>query len=176
MYADLEVLDNLGTRLESYNSSRALDVCGDRYESDISCIKGCWRLTSAAEKAFCVLSLVSQDVPQVQYVGGLSKTDQPAVAYFASSLVTTVTTTLLIVFRIVYLTWGDIRKYHAILEIVIESAAAYSLLLVVTLPFTIQNNLNGGYPQAMLGPVAVGKPFSSLVTLSKNCYREYHPP
>ncbi|KAF9028365.1 hypothetical protein BDZ89DRAFT_1133678 [Hymenopellis radicata] len=73
------------------------------------------------------------------------------VPYFAMSLATTLLCTSLIVFRIWYLGRVDaLRTYHRIIEVIVESAALYAIALVVFLVFFVRDDLNTGYPQAVL--------------------------
>ncbi|KAJ7087065.1 hypothetical protein C8R44DRAFT_893236 [Mycena epipterygia] len=73
-----------------------------------------------------------------------------ATPYFILSLVTTLTATLLIVFRILTMTEGRARGYGRVIEIVVESAALYCIVLIIFLPFLIRGSDNDGYPQAIL--------------------------
>ncbi|KAF7301966.1 hypothetical protein MIND_00762700 [Mycena indigotica] len=75
--------------------------------------------------------------------------------YFYLSLSTTVLCTLLIVIRIVLLargSFGQLRSYSGVIEMVVESAAMYSATLIA---FIAMGSLNvaDGYPQAILGPM-----------------------
>ncbi|PBK60803.1 hypothetical protein ARMSODRAFT_1026240 [Armillaria solidipes] len=74
------------------------------------------------------------------------------------SLITTVLSTCLIVFRIVKMEGGAsspvlLRSYRGIIEIVIESAALYMLTLIIFLAFFIHDNARSAYPQAILNIV-----------------------
>ncbi len=72
------------------------------------------------------------------------------------SLATTLLCTTLIVFRIWYLGRVDaLRTYKRIIEIIVESAALYAIALVVFLIFFVRDDLNTGYPQAVLYSITV---------------------
>ncbi|KAJ7238713.1 hypothetical protein C8J57DRAFT_1727601 [Mycena rebaudengoi] len=74
--------------------------------------------------------------------------------YFALSLVTTSLATIFIVFRIITMTDPAARKargYTRAIEIMVESAALYSISLIVFLPFLVQKaSFDSGYPQAFI--------------------------
>ncbi|KAJ7926466.1 hypothetical protein B0H13DRAFT_2313566 [Mycena leptocephala] len=76
--------------------------------------------------------------------------------YFSLCLATTLMATLLIVFRIVWLTRGNVglgfTGYRAVIEIVVESAFLYSATLIVyiALLFGSMTTDNDGYAQAVL--------------------------
>ncbi|KAJ7643222.1 hypothetical protein B0H17DRAFT_1104685 [Mycena rosella] len=76
-----------------------------------------------------------------------------ATPYFALSLVTTSLATILIVFRIMTMSEPATRKskgYGKLIEIIVESAALYSVALIVFLPFLVQKSNDDAYPQAVL--------------------------
>ncbi|KAJ7139267.1 hypothetical protein C8R44DRAFT_764143 [Mycena epipterygia] len=76
--------------------------------------------------------------------------------YFSLCLATTLMATLLIVFRIVWLTRGNVALgfsgYRAVIEVVVESAFLYSATLIVyiALLFGSMTTDNDGYAQAVL--------------------------
>ncbi|KAJ7659337.1 hypothetical protein DFH06DRAFT_1195509 [Mycena polygramma] len=76
--------------------------------------------------------------------------------YFGMCLVTTLLATVLIVFRILWLTRDHTGKafsgYRAVIEMVVESALLYSITLIVyiVLLFGPDTNNNDGYAQAIL--------------------------
>lgn len=81
-----------------------------------------------------------------------------ATPYFSLSLLTTVMCTVLIVGRILHLTHGTVAvggSYGSVIEIVVESAALYSLTLVIYLPMLVRNEWAGGYPQAIIAQITV---------------------
>ncbi|KAJ7478083.1 hypothetical protein FB451DRAFT_1556914 [Mycena latifolia] len=71
--------------------------------------------------------------------------------WFILSLVTTLSATLLIIIRILMMTDRRASGYGRVIEIIIESAALYCV--IITLPFTLRNNANVGYPEVILGQV-----------------------
>jgi len=80
-----------------------------------------------------------------------------AAVYFSLSLASTVISTFLIVYRIVTIArdtdFYSQSSYRKIIEIVVESAALYSLILIIYLPFLLSpafNNGYNGYAQAVL--------------------------
>ncbi len=84
-----------------------------------------------------------------------------AVAIMAATVGTNILCTALIIARILYLTrgyrgiMGGIRTYRGVLEILVESAALYSIIYVV---LVILYPLNGNgymYPEALVWPVTV---------------------
>ncbi|KAJ7087079.1 hypothetical protein C8R44DRAFT_893246 [Mycena epipterygia] len=76
-----------------------------------------------------------------------------ATPYFILSLVTTLTATLLIILRILTMTEGRGRGYSRVIEIIVESAALYCIVLIIFLPFLIRGSDNDGYPQVILAQV-----------------------
>ncbi|KAJ7463823.1 hypothetical protein B0H11DRAFT_2019058 [Mycena galericulata] len=79
-----------------------------------------------------------------------------ATSNFSLTLATTLMATLLILFRIVWVTRGQsdlgFSGYRAVIEMVVESAFLYSATLIVyiALLFNSTNNDNNGYAQAVL--------------------------
>ena len=82
--------------------------------------------------------------------------------YFCLSLASTVISTCLILYRIVMVAretdFYSQSSYRKVIEIIIESAALYSLILIIYLPFLINGGFNDGYIQAIL--------VSTMVSLS----------
>lgn len=79
-------------------------------------------------------------------------------AYFTMSLITTVLSTCLVVFRIAAMGRGashavSLRSYRGVIEIVIESAALYAVSLIIFLAFFIRDDPRSVYPQAILNSV-----------------------
>ncbi|KAF7301958.1 hypothetical protein MIND_00761900 [Mycena indigotica] len=75
--------------------------------------------------------------------------------YFYLSLGTTVLCTVLIILRIVLMSRGAkgrLRSYRSAIEMIVESAALYSITLIGFIA-TGMLNIQDGYPQAMLGPM-----------------------
>ena len=72
------------------------------------------------------------------------------------SLATTLLCTSLIVFRIWHIGRTEaLRTYHRAVEIIVESAALYCVSLVIFLVFFVRDDLNTGYPQAILYSITV---------------------
>ncbi|KAF8988388.1 hypothetical protein BDQ17DRAFT_1435046 [Cyathus striatus] len=105
-------------------------------------------LTAIAETFFSVLSIIEQAQPSTLSRIGVD----PSLVYLSLSLVTTMLATFLIIFRVVYLSWqsGDIHRYQTIVEIIVESAALYSLTLLVYIPLLPSTDFSDGYPQVIL--------------------------
>ncbi|KAK0197703.1 hypothetical protein F5146DRAFT_948012 [Armillaria mellea] len=80
------------------------------------------------------------------------------IAYFTMSLITTVLSTCLVVFRIATIQRSathavSLLSYRGVIEIVIESAALYAVSLIVFLAFFTRDDPRSGYPQAILNTV-----------------------
>ncbi|KAJ7141704.1 hypothetical protein C8R43DRAFT_1071603 [Mycena crocata] len=73
-----------------------------------------------------------------------------ATPWFGLSLATTLTATLLIIFRIITMSEGRGRGYGRVIEIVVESAALYCVILIIFLPFLVRGLTVAGYPEAIL--------------------------
>jgi hypothetical protein len=58
-------------------------------------------------------------------------------AYFVLTLVSRLSATLLIIYRIFSVTRGQARRYSHVVEMVVESAAPNCLLLIIVLPFFV---------------------------------------
>ncbi|KAJ7308670.1 hypothetical protein DFH08DRAFT_719612 [Mycena albidolilacea] len=58
-------------------------------------------------------------------------------AYFVLTLVSQLSATLLIIYRIFSVTRGQTRRYSHVVEMVVESAAPNCLLLIIVLPFFV---------------------------------------
>lgn len=97
-----------------------------------------------------------------------SKIIQFGTPYFATSLATTGLVTILIVFRILNMSApiqtlgpnghsknGNKSRYFNVIEVVVESAALYSLALMVFLILFIRNEVSFIYPEQILGVVTV---------------------
>ncbi|KIJ33402.1 hypothetical protein M422DRAFT_52454 [Sphaerobolus stellatus SS14] len=115
------------------------------------------------EIVFGILSLIAQDLPSVAFAN--NRIDVSSV-YFSASLATTVVSTLLIVSRIYYVTRRNIRKYSTTLEIIVESAALYSLNLIILVPLIVGPTYNGAYLQAILMPMTGIAPTLILARVS----------
>ncbi|KAJ6575770.1 hypothetical protein DFH09DRAFT_1455262 [Mycena vulgaris] len=73
-----------------------------------------------------------------------------ATPWFIMSLVTTLIATFFIILRIVTMTEGNLRGYGRVIEIVVESAALYCVVLIIFLPFLALGLTEDGYPEAVL--------------------------
>jgi ABC-type spermidine/putrescine transport system permease subunit II len=88
-----------------------------------------------------------------------------ALPYFSLCLVTTLLATILIVFRIFWLTrhqsGSAFSGYRAVIEMIVESALLYSVTLIVyiALLFGPDTDNNDGYAQAILIHMTVRSPF-----------------
>lgn len=69
------------------------------------------------------------------------------------SLVTTLLVTLLIIYRIVRLGGG--RRYRAVIEIIAESSALYSIAVVIYFAFVLSSTVVDIIPRMVLTQVAV---------------------
>jgi len=85
-----------------------------------------------------------------------------AAVYFSLSLASTVISTFLIVYRIITISretnFASQGSYRKVIEIIIESAALYSLILIIYLPFLLSPAFNSGYngyAQAILTSIMV---------------------
>jgi len=79
--------------------------------------------------------------------------------YFSLSLASTVISTSLTVYRIITVAretgFHSQNSYRKIIEIVVESAALYSLILIIYVPFLVRPDFSDAYPQAILVNVMV---------------------
>ncbi|KAJ7308667.1 hypothetical protein DFH08DRAFT_975012 [Mycena albidolilacea] len=72
-------------------------------------------------------------------------------AYIVLTLVSQISAALLIIYRIFSLTLGQTRKYSHVVEMVVESAAPNCIILIIILPFFVENSSVGGsYLQTVL--------------------------
>lgn len=98
--------------------------------------------------------------------------------YFILSLSSTTISTLLIVYRIISVSretgFSTINPYRKVLEIIVESAALYCIILIIYLPFLVRDDFSSGYPQALLISITVSR--ISCLTLSNGltCGRGLH--
>ncbi|KIJ31729.1 hypothetical protein M422DRAFT_53293 [Sphaerobolus stellatus SS14] len=106
---------------------------------------------------------IAQDLPSVAFA---NNSIDVSTVYFSASLATTVVSTLLIVSRIYYVTRRNIRKYSPTLEIIVESAALYSLNLIILVPLIVGPTYNGAYLQAILMPMTGIAPTLILARVS----------
>jgi hypothetical protein len=74
-------------------------------------------------------------------------------AYFILTFVSQLSATLLIIYRILNVTHGQIRGYSHVVEMVVESAAPNCLILIIVLPFFVESSgvdPGSSYLQAIL--------------------------
>lgn len=79
--------------------------------------------------------------------------------YFSLSLASTIISTVLIAYRIITIAretdFYSQSSYRKIVEIVVESAALYALILVIYLPLLVRGGFKDQYAQAVLTCVMV---------------------
>ncbi|KAJ7493791.1 hypothetical protein FB451DRAFT_1491196 [Mycena latifolia] len=90
------------------------------------------------------------------------------------SLTTTLSATLLIILRIATMTEGRLRGYTRVIEIVVESAALYCVVLIVYLPFLVRGLATDGYPEAILVQVTGMAPTLIIARVSFGLARPDH--
>ncbi|KAJ7874963.1 hypothetical protein B0H14DRAFT_77256 [Mycena olivaceomarginata] len=74
-----------------------------------------------------------------------------AASYFTLALVSQLSATLLIIYRIFSLGVGQTHKYARVIEMLVESAAPNCIILICFLPFFVRSpSVNNFYPQAIL--------------------------
>ncbi|KAF5350715.1 hypothetical protein D9756_008569 [Leucocoprinus leucothites] len=105
--------------------------------------------------AFCIMSAIFQiDPASGLATSQFNKFANFSAVYFCLSLGSTVISTILIIYRIV----GVARDtgfhlestYRKALEIIVESAALYSIALVIFVPLLVRKDFSDAYPQAVL--------------------------
>lgn len=93
-----------------------------------------------------------------------------ALPYFSMCLVTTLLATILIVFRIFWLTRNQAGSafsgYRAVIEMIVESALLYSvsLIIYIALLFGPDSDNSDGYAQAILIHMTVRSPFFGQIS------------
>ncbi|KAK0192744.1 hypothetical protein F5146DRAFT_1041288 [Armillaria mellea] len=108
-----------------------------------------------------ILSLISATVLKVFEVYH-EYFDAPAASvfqllYISFILATTLSCTLLIIFRILTVTgtrWGAegrLRVFHRLIEVLVQSSALYSISLTLDLAFAIRDSLGGYYSDVIAG-------------------------
>lgn len=114
-------------------------------------------LTSSSQ-VFCAFSITQQSGVNLSSITNSTAVVNWATPYFSTTLVTTVVTTSLIVFRIWSVNRANKRVrggYRGVIEVVIESAALYSLNLVIYLPYLVGKNPRCAFAQAALAQITV---------------------
>ncbi len=80
------------------------------------------------------------------YINALKPEDVFLTVYISFNLATTLSCTLLIIYRIVAVAGvrrgaeGRLRSYHHFIEVLIESSALYSISLILDLVFTVRGD------------------------------------
>ncbi|KAL9709186.1 hypothetical protein Ac2012v2_007541 [Leucoagaricus gongylophorus] len=97
--------------------------------------------------------------------------------YFSLSLASTVISTSLTVYRIITVAretgFHSQNSYRKIIEIVVESAALYSLILIIYVPFLVRSDFSDAYPQAILVNVMGIAPTLIFTRVSAGVSRDY---
>ncbi|KAF8897956.1 hypothetical protein CPB85DRAFT_192388 [Mucidula mucida] len=76
------------------------------------------------------------------------------ILYYSTSLATTAYCTMFIVYRILRHRTGRFgSSYNGVIEILVESAALYMVVLIIFLPFLAQDDSSSFYPKALLDTV-----------------------
>ncbi|KAK0219978.1 hypothetical protein IW262DRAFT_1494158 [Armillaria fumosa] len=107
-----------------------------------------------------ILSLVSATVSRImgvyhEYIN--QPTDVFLILYISFALTTTLSCTLLIIYRIVTTVGvsrraeGRLRVYHRFIEVLVESSALYSISLILYLAFTIRDGFASYYLDVISG-------------------------
>ena len=111
-------------------------------------------LIYSSPTAFCVMAAVFQVHPSSLSIAAINKFRKFTAVYFSLSLASTVISTFLIVYRIITIAretdFYSQSSYRKIIEIVVESAALYSLILIIYLPLLVRGGVKDQYAQAVL--------------------------
>lgn len=106
------------------------------------------------------MALVFQIDPNGLSTSNLSKFSKFGTVYFVLSICSTTVCTLAIIYRILTVSkasgFSQIGPYRKVLEIMIESAALYTVALIVYLPLLVREDFSAGYAQALLVSITVG--------------------
>jgi hypothetical protein len=83
-----------------------------------------------------------------------------ATIYYSATLANTVISTILIIIRVLFLTGPSgairrIRLYRRVLEAIVESAALYSIVLLVYVPFVSNTSDSAGPDTLMIQSVLI---------------------
>lgn len=155
------MLDSLGPQLESCNCTVCAGADWNRYV----CSKPCRSLDSYPSRslAFCILGVVYQIDPNSGLATShFNKFAKFSMIYFVLSLCSTAICTLAIIYRILAVSkesgFSLIGPYRKVLEIIVESAALYTVALIVYLPLLVRADFSDGYPQALLISITVSVP------------------
>jgi len=100
------------------------------------------------------MAAVFQVHPSSLSIAAINKFRKFTAVYFSLSLASTVISTFLIVYRIITIAretdFYSQSSYRKIIEIVVESAALYSLILIIYLPLLVRGGVKDQYAQAVL--------------------------
>jgi len=111
-------------------------------------------LAYSSPAAFCIMASVFQVDQSNVSLAAHEKFRSFTAVYFCLSFASTVISTFLTAYRIITIAretdFYSQSSYRKIVEIVVESAALYSLILIIYLPFLIRGSFNDGYIQAVL--------------------------
>jgi hypothetical protein len=89
-----------------------------------------------------------------------------ATSYFTLALVSQLSATILIIYRIFRLKLDQTQKYARVIEMLVESAAPNCIILICFLPFFVRSpSVNNYYPQAILVQTAVSWDESLVTTI-----------
>ncbi|KAJ3564189.1 hypothetical protein NP233_g8453 [Leucocoprinus birnbaumii] len=134
-------------------------------------------LVTIVGTVFCALSVMSQIQPQDPYMpSNRTKFTNSGIVYFSLSLVSSVISTTLIIYRIIAVSRGAriAHTYRGIIEIISESAALYAIVLIVFLPMFVMKNFTQGYAQAILVPITGIAPTLVTARVSLGLSKEYN--
>ncbi len=123
-----------------------------------------WELTHH-NLAFCIMAVVYQIDPNSGLTTShFNKFAKFSMIYFILSLCSTTICTIAIVYRILAVSkesgFSLIGPYRKVLEVIVESAALYSVTLIIYLPLLVRDDFADGYPQALLVSITVSAPTS----------------
>ncbi|PBK67751.1 hypothetical protein ARMSODRAFT_1020269 [Armillaria solidipes] len=132
-----------------------------------------------------IFSLVSAIVSRTMeeylaYVNALTPMNISTMLYISFNLATTLSCTLLIIYRIVTVAGvrhgavGQLRVYHRFIEVLVESSALYSISLIIDLALSIQDDFGVLYVQC-IAAIAKGVAPTLLVgraAAGHTCLRE----
>jgi len=111
-------------------------------------------LAYSSPAAFCIMASVFQIDPSNLSLAARKKFARFTAVYFCLSFASTVISTFLTAYRIITISretdFYSQSSYRKIVEVVVESAALYSLILVIYLPFLFHGGFTNGYIQALL--------------------------
>jgi len=111
-------------------------------------------LTYSSPTAFCIMAAVFQVHPSSFSIADINKFRNFTAVYFSLSLASTVISTFLTAYRIITIAretdFYTQSSYRKIVEIVVESAALYSLILIIYLPLLVSGGVSDQYAQGIL--------------------------